>query len=367
MKQHLPWLIGSTLLLGSSVTPAEAQLLDRLFGPPPPPMEELPPPRLRGNPYVYERVMPEEAYPEDPEAWAEDPRRAAEDPRRAYEFRERREAAPQEERRERTKRAARESREEPPKKSPAKKSVKREDASEAVSEARQQEDAQKALHHVELARTYFLQNPPPEGTEEKAKVAVIAGQAFPEDLKMSPLPGEIAFEVSAACPANYFAWGYDIVLADSCTRRAIAIIGMDGPQESAASEDASRAAERPNDAAPKAAERPAAAAAAVNGAPASETGADLSTREATRESVDKAPASDLRQDENRTGAVSPDANSSDRKDETEAERPAAAEAAPPLPRDADRAEAAGEEEPKSQTRPTPRRADTRQEENRQGS
>ena len=76
MKQHLPWLLGSILLLGASVTPAEAQLLDRLFGPPPPPMEELPPPRLRGDPYAYERVMPEEAYPEDPEAWAEDPRPA---------------------------------------------------------------------------------------------------------------------------------------------------------------------------------------------------------------------------------------------------------------------------------------------------
>jgi hypothetical protein len=308
--------------------------------------------------------MPEEAYPEEPEAWAEDPRRA-------YESRERREAvpqreaAPQEGRRDKARRAVRESREEPSRKSSAKKPVEQEGGNETVSEAKQQQDAQKALHHVELARTYFLQNPPPEGTEERAKVAVIAGQAFPEDLQMSPLPGEIAFEVSAACPANYFAWGYDIVLADSCTRRAIAIIGMDGPQQSAGSDNAARAAERPNDAAPEVSERPAAAAAAVDGKPATQTGPDSSAREAAKESLDKPPVADVREGEDRTGAVSPDADGSDRKDEAEVEQPATAEAASPPARDAERAEAG--EEPKSQTRPTPKRADTRQEENRQGS
>jgi hypothetical protein len=125
------------------------------------------------------------------------------------------------------------------KKSLAKESPRRE-AEIPRSTAITKEEAGRAFIQVERVRTYFAVNSPNVRAIEKQKLPVIAGQPMSEDIELYPLPQEVAFEVTNSCPVSYFIWERDIVLADSCSRQALAIIAGASDSRQTASGGASQ-------------------------------------------------------------------------------------------------------------------------------
>jgi hypothetical protein len=72
-------------------------------------------------------------------------------------------------------------------------------------------------------RTYFSQHRPTANRIEKSKVSVSIGVALPVGIALAPLPPDIIV-VAADCPLQYFVWGDDVVLVDSCSREVVDII-----------------------------------------------------------------------------------------------------------------------------------------------
>jgi hypothetical protein len=72
-------------------------------------------------------------------------------------------------------------------------------------------------------RTYFSQHRPTAHRVEKNRVAVSIGVALPIGIALAPLPPDIIV-VAADCPLQYFVWGDDVVLVDSCSRQVVDII-----------------------------------------------------------------------------------------------------------------------------------------------
>jgi hypothetical protein len=72
-------------------------------------------------------------------------------------------------------------------------------------------------------RTYFSQNRPSANRIEKSRVSVSIGVPLPVGIALAPLPPNIIV-VAADCPLQYFVWGDDVVLVDSCSREVVDII-----------------------------------------------------------------------------------------------------------------------------------------------
>jgi hypothetical protein len=72
-------------------------------------------------------------------------------------------------------------------------------------------------------RTYFSQNRPSANRIEKSRVSVSIGVPLPIGIALAPLPPNIIV-VAADCPLQYFVWGDDVVLVDSCSREVVDII-----------------------------------------------------------------------------------------------------------------------------------------------
>jgi hypothetical protein len=74
-------------------------------------------------------------------------------------------------------------------------------------------------------RTYFSQHRPAAKRVEKSRVSVSIGAPLPTgvDIDLIPLPSDIVV-VAADCQLQYFLWGDDVVLVDSCSREVVDII-----------------------------------------------------------------------------------------------------------------------------------------------
>ena len=72
-------------------------------------------------------------------------------------------------------------------------------------------------------RTYFSQHRPTANRIEKSRVSVSIGVPLPVGIVLAPLPPDIIV-VAADCPLQYFVWGDDVVLVDSCSREVVDII-----------------------------------------------------------------------------------------------------------------------------------------------
>ena len=72
-------------------------------------------------------------------------------------------------------------------------------------------------------RAYFSEHRPSAKRVDKDKVSVSIGVGIPSSIVLAPLPPDIVV-VTADCPLNYFLWGDDVVLVDSCSREVVDII-----------------------------------------------------------------------------------------------------------------------------------------------
>jgi hypothetical protein len=72
-------------------------------------------------------------------------------------------------------------------------------------------------------RAYFSEHRPTAKRVDKNEVSVSIGVGIPSSIALAPLPPTIVI-VAADCPLNYFLWGDDIVLVDSCSREVVDII-----------------------------------------------------------------------------------------------------------------------------------------------
>jgi hypothetical protein len=74
-------------------------------------------------------------------------------------------------------------------------------------------------------RTYFSEHRPAAKRVDKSRVSVSIGAPLPTGIgiTLAPLPPDIVV-VAADCPLQYFLWGEDIVLVDSCSREVVDII-----------------------------------------------------------------------------------------------------------------------------------------------
>jgi len=72
-------------------------------------------------------------------------------------------------------------------------------------------------------RTYFSEHRPSAKRIDKGDVRVSIGVGIPAAIVLAPLSPEIVV-VAADCPLQYFLWGNDVVLVDSCSREVVDII-----------------------------------------------------------------------------------------------------------------------------------------------
>jgi hypothetical protein len=72
-------------------------------------------------------------------------------------------------------------------------------------------------------RTYFSEHRPTAKRIDKRDVRVSIGVGIPAGIALAPLPPDIVV-VAADCPLQYFLWGDDVVLVDSCSREVVDII-----------------------------------------------------------------------------------------------------------------------------------------------
>lgn len=72
-------------------------------------------------------------------------------------------------------------------------------------------------------RTYFSEHQPTAKRVDKSRVSVSIGIGIPASIGLAPLPPGIVV-VTADCPLQYFLWGDDVVLVDSCSREVVDII-----------------------------------------------------------------------------------------------------------------------------------------------
>lgn len=72
-------------------------------------------------------------------------------------------------------------------------------------------------------RTYFSEHRPTAKRVDKSRVSVSIGVPLPTGIALAPLPSDVVV-VAADCPLQYFLWGDDVVLVDSCSREVVDII-----------------------------------------------------------------------------------------------------------------------------------------------
>jgi hypothetical protein len=72
-------------------------------------------------------------------------------------------------------------------------------------------------------RTYFSEHRPTAKRVDKSRVSVSIGAPLPTGIALAPLPSDVVV-VAADCPLQYFLWGDDVVLVDSCSREVVDII-----------------------------------------------------------------------------------------------------------------------------------------------
>jgi hypothetical protein len=76
---------------------------------------------------------------------------------------------------------------------------------------------------VTKVRTYFHKNKPRAKSIDRDEISVSIGIGIPASIALYDLPPDLVV-VAGACPVDFFVWGDDIVLVDSCTREVVEII-----------------------------------------------------------------------------------------------------------------------------------------------
>jgi hypothetical protein len=94
---------------------------------------------------------------------------------------------------------------------------------EGGTEARPGKSVRLESTQVSKVKTYFSQNEPNVKAIDKSSVNVSIGVALPQTVVLYDLPPDVII-VREECPIQYFVWGDDIVLVDSCTRQVVEII-----------------------------------------------------------------------------------------------------------------------------------------------
>jgi hypothetical protein len=109
------------------------------------------------------------------------------------------------------------------------KSSTRGDKDEAVRESKDAKDskgdrkrAQFEPRDKEKVRTYFSQHKPNVKRVDRDRVSVSIGVAIPGTIDLYPLPAGVV--VVADCPLEFFLWGNDVVIVDSCSREVVDIV-----------------------------------------------------------------------------------------------------------------------------------------------
>ena len=74
----------------------------------------------------------------------------------------------------------------------------------------------------EKVRTYFSQHKPNVKRVDRDRVSVSIGVAIPGEIALYPLPAGVV--VVADCPLEFFFWGNDVVIVDSCSREVVDIV-----------------------------------------------------------------------------------------------------------------------------------------------
>ena len=72
-------------------------------------------------------------------------------------------------------------------------------------------------------KSYFAENKPQVKRVERSAVSVSIGVALPAGIALYALPADVIV-VAGDCPLQYFVWGDDIVLVDSCSRLVVDIV-----------------------------------------------------------------------------------------------------------------------------------------------
>jgi Protein of unknown function (DUF1236) len=76
---------------------------------------------------------------------------------------------------------------------------------------------------VQKVKTYFTAHKPNVKRVDRNAVSVSIGIAVPGSIGLYPLPPDVVV-VSGDCPLEYFVWGDDVVLVDSCSREVVEIL-----------------------------------------------------------------------------------------------------------------------------------------------
>ena len=74
----------------------------------------------------------------------------------------------------------------------------------------------------EKVRTYFSEHRPNVKRVDRDRVSVSIGVAIPGAIALYPLPAGMV--VIADCPLQYFLWGDDLVIVNSCSREVVDIV-----------------------------------------------------------------------------------------------------------------------------------------------
>ncbi|MGH6865591.1 MAG: hypothetical protein ACREDO_05345 [Methyloceanibacter sp.] len=76
---------------------------------------------------------------------------------------------------------------------------------------------------VGKVRSYFGEHKPRVKSVDEDDIDVSIGIGIPAAIVLYDLPPDIIV-VGGPCPVDYFVWGNDVVLVDSCTRQVVDII-----------------------------------------------------------------------------------------------------------------------------------------------
>jgi Protein of unknown function (DUF1236) len=105
----------------------------------------------------------------------------------------------------------------------------RDDKDGTTAESRDEKDgkgdrkrAQFEPRDKEKVKTYFSQHKPNVKRVDRDRVSVSIGVAIPGSIALYPLPAGVV--VVADCPLQYFLWGDDLVIVDSCSREVVDIV-----------------------------------------------------------------------------------------------------------------------------------------------
>jgi Protein of unknown function (DUF1236) len=78
-------------------------------------------------------------------------------------------------------------------------------------------------HDKQKVKRYFTEHKPRAKRIDRDRIHVSIGVAIPGSIALYPLPSGIVV-AAGGCPVQYFLWGDDLVVVDSCSREVVDIV-----------------------------------------------------------------------------------------------------------------------------------------------